>query len=316
MERPAQSQPVILLAGPTAVGKTAVSLKLAARLGCEIVNADSMQIYRYMDLGTAKPTREERAGVPHHLLDVADPDEPFDAARYLRMGRAVLHELHRGEVLPLVVGGTGLYMKALTRGLCEGAPSDEEIRAEIRGEEREKGLDSLFGELSRVDPAVARRLHPHDRQRILRALEVFRLTGRPLSGRQEQHGFSQRPYRTIKVCLHRDRRELYERINRRVEWMVESGFVDEVRRLLEMGYDPGLKSMQSLGYRQIVAFLHGKLSLESALGLIQRDTRRYAKRQITWFRGDIEFRWFHPEDLEGMVGFVREELEKAEKGSG
>jgi len=310
MEAYEPPQPVVLLAGPTAVGKTVVSLDLAVCLGSEIVNADSMQVYRGMDIGTAKPGREERARVPHHLLDVADPDEPFDAARYLRMGRGILTELHRRGVLPLVVGGTGLYMKALTRGLCEGPSSDEGIRAILQKEEEEKGLEFLFEELSRVDPAAARRLHPHDRQRILRALEVFRLTGRPLSARQSSHGFSRSPYRTVKVCLHRDRQELYERIDRRVERMMEAGFVAEVRRLLAVGYGPGLKPMQSLGYRQIVSFLRGECSLDSAVSRIQRDTRRYAKRQLTWFRGDLEFRWFHPRDRQAILKFVRKELRK------
>ncbi|HOV87235.1 MAG TPA: tRNA (adenosine(37)-N6)-dimethylallyltransferase MiaA [Syntrophobacteraceae bacterium] len=316
MEAYAPPPPVVLLAGPTAVGKTTVSLDLAVALGCEIVNADSMQVYRFMDIGTAKPGREERARVPHHLLDVADPDEPFDAARYLRMGQGILSELHGRGVLPLVVGGTGLYMKALTRGLCEGPPSDEGVRAILRREEKEKGLEFLFEELSRVDPAAARRLHPHDRQRILRALEVFRLTGQPLSARQSRHGFSQSPYRTVKVCLHRDRQELYERIDRRVERMMEAGFVEEVRRLLDMGYGPELKPMQSLGYRQIVSFLRGACSLDSAISRIQRDTRSYAKRQLTWFRGDPEFHWFHPRDRQVILEFVRAELRRVPDTAG
>jgi tRNA dimethylallyltransferase len=299
---------IILLAGPTAAGKTELALDLALHLGTEIVNADSMQVYRYMDIGTAKPTREHRALVPHHLLDAADPDEPFDAARYVRLARPVLEALHSRGKIPLVVGGTGLYVKVLTRGICMGAPGDPRVREQLLRELVEQGLPRLHEELLRVDPDAGRRIHPHDRQRIVRALEVYRLTGSPLSAFQSQHGFNHCIYRTAKIFLYRERNVLYERINRRVLQMMDQGLREEVRRLLQMGYGPELKPMQSLGYKQMAATLLGTCSLDSAILDMQRATRHYAKRQLTWFRGDPEFRWFHAESRKEILEWVQGQL--------
>jgi tRNA dimethylallyltransferase len=288
--------PVVLLAGPTGVGKTALSLRLASEWNGEIVNADSMQVYKLMDIGSAKPTPEERAQAPHHLIDVVAPDEPFDAGRYAETARPVVDELLRRGKIPLVVGGTGLYMKALLHGVCPGAPGSEEVKEELRRELEERGLDELHAELGRVDPRAARRIHPNDRQRILRALEVYRLTGAPLTEWQERHGFQDAPYRrVVKIFLHRDREELYARIDARVHLMLEQGFIEEVRRLLEMGYGPELKPMQSLGYRQATQYILGNTTLEEAVRQIQQETRRYAKRQMTWFRADPEFQWIDPD---------------------
>jgi len=284
--------PIILLAGPTGVGKTALSIELAERLGTEIVNADSMQVYRHMDIGTAKPTAEERSRIRHHLLDVVDPDEPFYAARYLELARPVVDSLHRQGKIPIVVGGTGLYMKILTRGICSGAPTDPAIREQLLAEAERYGLSWMHEELLRVDPELGSQIHPNDLQRIVRTLEVHRSSGKPLSYWQLKHRFEQILYRSVKIFLTRSREELYERIDRRVHMMIDNGFVDEVRRLLELGYGPQLKPMQSLGYRQLVRVLKGEDSLAGAVTQIQRETRRYAKRQFTWFRGDPEFRWF------------------------
>lgn len=296
--------PVILLAGPTAVGKTQLALEIAHRLGTEIINCDSMQVYRYMEIGTAKPTPEERALVPHHLLDVADPDEPFDAASYAELARPVIESLQNRGKMPLVVGGTGLYMKVLTRGICPAAPRDPAIREQLRRELEEHGLERLHQELGRVDPEAGRRLHPHDRQRVLRALEVQRLTGIPLSCWQSQHRFQQTIYRTVKIFLYRDRKVLYERINRRVRQMLEQGLVAEVRRLLAMGYGPELKSMQAVGYKQLAAHLLGACPLASAVSDMERATRHYARRQLTWFRGDSEFRWVQADDWQGILEWL------------
>lgn len=252
--------PVILLAGPTASGKTSLAIRLARSLATEIVNADSMQVYRYMDIGTAKPSVAERREVPHHVIDVADPDEPFDAARYLEIASPVVKALHERGKIPIVVGGTGLYMKVLTRGICSGPTSDPETKENLIRDESSKGLAYLHSELVRVDPEAASRIHPHDRQRIFRALEVFRLTGVPLSLHQEDHRFKQSIFPTIKLFIFRDREELYDRINRRVESMLEAGFKSEVQKLLAMGYGPELKPMQSLGYRQITEHILGGLS--------------------------------------------------------
>lgn len=296
--------PVILLAGPTAVGKTQLALEIAHRLGTEIINCDSMQVYRYMEIGTAKPTPEERALVPHHLLDVADPDEPFDAASYAELARPVIESLQNRGKMPLVVGGTGLYMKVLTRGICPAAPRDPAIREQLRRELEEHGLERLHQELGRVDPEAGRRLHPHDRQRVLRALEVQRLTGIPLSCWQSQHRFQQTIYRTVKIFLYRDRNVLYERINRRVRQMLEQGLVAEVGRLLAMGYGPELKSMQAVGYKQLAAHLLGACPLASAVSDMERATRHYARRQLTWFRGDSEFRWVQADDWQGILEWL------------
>jgi tRNA dimethylallyltransferase len=302
--------PVILLAGPTAAGKTSLAIRLARSLGTEIVNADSMQVYRYMNIGTAKPTDAQRREVPHHVIDVADPDEPFDAARYVDIAAPIIEELHgRGEI-PIVVGGTGLYMKVLTRGICAGPTSDPRIKEDLVRDESSKGLSSLHLELARVDPEAATRIHPHDRQRIFRALEVFRATGVPLSLHQKEHGFEQNIFPTIKLFIFRDREELYERINRRVELMLEEGLKSEVEKLLGMGYGAELRPMQSLGYRQMAAHLLGDLSFDRAVYLIQRETRRYAKRQITWFRADPEFHWLHAEDFEAILSWISGKLKE------
>jgi tRNA dimethylallyltransferase len=297
--------PIILLSGPTAVGKTELALEIAQRLGTEIVNADSMQVYRHMHIGTAKPTAEQRARVRHHLLDVADPDETFDAARYAELARPVIETLQGQGMIPLIVGGTGLYLKILTTGICPGAPGNHEIKQQLKLELAELGLPKLHEELLRVDPEAGRRIHPHDRQRIVRALEVYRLTGSPLSLRQSQHRFNERIYPSIKIFLYRDRNVLYERINRRVLQMLDEGLLEEVRRLLARGCGPELKPMQSLGYKQMVAHLRGVLSWDAAVSATQRATRHYAKRQLTWFRGDPEFRWFHADDRQGIWEWIQ-----------
>ncbi len=305
--------PAVLIAGPTASGKTAVSLELARRLSAEIVNADSMQVYRFMDIGTAKPTGDERRQAPHHLLDVVYPDEPFDAARYLELAAPVIADIHcRGRVA-LVVGGTGLYMKVLTRGICSGPSSDAEVRERLIAEEKERGLAALHDDLSGVDPDSALRIHPHDRQRILRALEVYYSTGAPLSLSQKQHGFRESPVRAVRILLLRDRDELYARIERRVEIMLQEGLKEEVERLIARGYSPSLKSMQSLGYKQMAAHLAGEFTFDEAVRLIKRDTRRYAKRQLTWFRGDPDFRAFHADDIEAIFAFISSELVRSRK---
>lgn len=297
--------PVIILAGPTAVGKTALSLALATELQTDIVNADSMQVYRFMDIGTAKPSPEERARVPHHLIDVVNPDEDFDAARYLEYARPVVNACHGRGKIPLVVGGTGLYLKVLTRGICPGPPSDPAVRRALQDELESRGLEALHRRLLQVDPELGRRLHPHDRQRILRALEVFCASGTPLSQWQSRHRFRDTLYPSVKIALHRDREDLHRRIQRRVLQMMEQGFLQEVKDLLAQGYGPELKPMQSLGYRHLIRFLEGTVTLERAVEEIQRDTRRYAKRQFTWFRNDPEFRWFHPEDHPAVLRHVR-----------
>ncbi len=296
---------VAVLVGPTAVGKTGVALELARELGAGIVNADSLQIYRELDIGTAKPTAAERSLVPHHLVDVVDPPDPYDASRYSHEAREIIADLHRRGLPPLVVGGTGLYLKALLSGLfTEGAP-DARIRQRLRQELTDKGLPALHERLKRLDPASAWRLHPHDTYRILRALEVMEATGQPLSALLEAHQFRDSPYQTLKLGLVLPREELNRRIEERVEAMLAQGWLEEVRGLLSR-YPPDLKPFQALGYRHLIAFLQGRWSWEEAIELLKRDTRRYAKRQLTWFKGDPEVRWHAPDEVQEMLAVLRE----------
>jgi len=291
---------VAALVGPTAVGKTAVALALAEPLGAEIVNADSLQVYRELNIGTAKPTLTERARVPHHLLDLVDPPEPYDAARYCREGREVLAGLARRGAPPLVVGGTGLYLKALLRGLFpEGEPRGA-VRDRLRRELGVLGLPALFARLLRLDPATAARLHPHDTYRILRALEVMEATGKPLSAFLAAHRFQDAPYQVLKLGLNLPREELHRRIEWRLEMMLAQGWLAEVQGLLER-YPPTLKPLQALGYRHLIHYLTGRWRWEEALSLLARDTRRYAKRQLTWFAADPAIRWFHPDQIDAMA---------------
>jgi tRNA dimethylallyltransferase len=297
--------PLIVLAGPTGVGKTDLSLRLSARLRTDIINADSMQVYRYLDIGTAKPTPEQRAMAAHHLWDVVSPDQDFDAARYARLARATVDALYTVGKIPLLVGGTGLYLKALEKGLCPGPPSDLRVRQELRNELTEHGPARLHRLLRDCDPESAEKLHPNDRQRVLRALEVFRLSGIPLSRWQSHHRFRQSRYAAIKIFLDRDRTELYDRIDARVRIMINQGFLDEVRSLLARGFGPELKSMQSLGYRHMCRYLKGERSWTETIEDIQRDTRRYAKRQFTWFRADPDYHWLHADDENGIWSYIK-----------
>ncbi len=314
LQHPLNKHPrVAVLLGPTAVGKTGVALTLAGYLGAEIINADSLQVYRDLNIGTAKPSREEQALVCHHLVGVASPREPYDAARYSREGRAVLAQLHRRGVPPLVVGGTGLYLKALFQGLMDDGEPSEEIRVRLRQELAALGLPPLYDRLKGLDPEAASRLHPHDTYRILRALEVMEATGRPLSALQAAHRFQDCPYEVLKLGLTLPREELYRRIEARVEAMLEGGWLEEVRGLLSR-YPPDLKPLKALGYRHLMDFLQGRWTWEEALEHLKRDTRRFAKRQFTWFRADPEIKWFEPEQIEEMRACLQEFFRKDLRG--
>lgn len=272
-------------------------MALAGKRGGQIVNADSMQVYRGMDIGTAKPTLKERQCVPHHLLDVVEPDEPFDVSRYIGAARGIIDGLHREGRTVFVVGGTGLYIRALTGGLIDGPGADESLRKDLKEEMTRLGKPHLYEKLCRKDPRAAARINPNDGVRIIRALEVLELTGRSIVEYQEEHRFQERPFDVLKIGLAMDREELNERIDTRTERMVADGFVEEVRRLLGQGYDGMLKPMQSLGYRHLVAHLAGQKDLKGAVGLIKRDTRHYARRQMTWFSADPEVLWLAPKDI-------------------
>lgn len=285
---------VVVILGPTAVGKSEVASELAPELRAEIINADSQQVYRYMDIGTGKPSAAQRRRVPHHLIDVVDPDEEFNAAMFRRLAAESISNIHTRGKCAIVCGGTGLYIKALTKGLFTGPAHDPEVRGALSREAERNGLAALYERLRQFDPEATTWIHPHDRQRILRALEVYQLTGKPMSQWQKEHAFAESPYHLLTIGLNRARAELYDAINRRCDRMIENGLLDEVRQLVARGYGLELKPLQSVGYRQMGMVLRGDLPLDDAVYVMKRDTRRLAKRQLTWFRNDREILWFHP----------------------
>ncbi len=284
------ASPIIALVGPTGVGKTDLAIAVAQQLGAEIVNADSRQVYRYLDVGSAKPTSAQQAAVRHHLLDVVDPDEPFDCARYRELAVRAIGEIQGRHRRVLLVGGTGLYLKVLMGGLFAGPPCDPALRRALEAEET-AAPGRLHLRLQQMDPATARRLHPHDRVRIVRALEVALLTGRPISAWQAAHAFREHTLPIIPLGLHLERHLLYERINSRCRAMVVAGLVEEVRTLWQRGFGPELPPLRSIGYAQIGAYLRRRLPLEAALEEMARATRHLAKRQLTWFRSTPGLRW-------------------------
>lgn len=285
-----QKKPLLVITGPTAAGKTALALELGARRDIEIISADSRQVYRYMDIGTAKASPEECARVVHHCIDIVDPHEPFSVSDFTRLAQYTIEDIHRRQRLPVVVGGTGLYIRALTQGLAPLPGADESLRRQWHAEEHEK-KGSLYARLSQIDPRMAKGLHINDVTRIIRALEVHALTGRTISSWQEEHSFSERPYHDIRVAVTCERTHLYRRIEERVEQMLELGLLDETRMLLERGYTPELKAMRTIGYKECVAHLRSEMSFADAVTRIKRDTRRYAKRQLTWLRHEEEINW-------------------------
>ncbi|MDA8429648.1 MAG: tRNA (adenosine(37)-N6)-dimethylallyltransferase MiaA [Geobacteraceae bacterium] len=283
---------LLVICGPTASGKSDLALRLAHQLDGEIVNADSMQVYRGMDIGTAKPSPEQQQDIPHHLIDIAEPGQAFSAADFAEAAdRAISTICSRGKH-PIVVGGTGLYIRSLLKGLVD-SPGDANgtLRQELRTEARERGNRAMLEELRRVDPELAECIHPNNLVRIIRGLEVFRTTGVPLSRYQREHAFSGQHYRSLQIGIHVARPLLYDRIDQRVDRMIEDGLLQEVQQLLNAGYGPASKAMRAIGYKQMTAHLSGESTLEEAIRLIKRDTRHYAKRQLTWFNADKDILW-------------------------
>jgi tRNA dimethylallyltransferase len=280
---------LLIIVGPTAVGKTEISLAIAEEIGAEIISADSMQVYRGMDIGTAKPTPDERARVPHHLIDAADPKEEFSAGRYVQFADEAIEDIRRRGKIPLVVGGTGMYVRALLQGIFEGPGADFKLReALFETERKEPGI--LYNQLKNKDKKAAEKIHPSDTRRIIRALEVFEKSGKPISEKQSQWGNKSR-YDCKIAGLTMPRPELYKRIDVRVDKMFEIGLLEEVKRLKNEGCTREMSSMHALGYKQLMAHLDGELTLDEAIRLIKRDTRHYAKRQYTWFNGQEGVQW-------------------------
>ena len=298
------SPKLIIISGPTCSGKSALAVELASILDGEIINADSMQVYRGMDIGTAKLSISERKGIPHHLIDIINPDQEFNAALFLVHALPIIKDLHSKKIPIIVVGGTGLYVRALLGGLFNCPPSDLELRQNLWEECEKEGPSFLYEKLLRLDRNAADRIHPMDKVRIIRALEVIHLTGYQFSELTRKHSFSNKRFSPLNLCLHVDRQLLYSRINRRTISMIDSGFINEVEVLLKMGYDSNIKSMQAIGYRHIVGYLKDKWNFTETIRLIQRDTRRYAKRQLTWLRADPDIILVNPDDTTEIINKV------------
>jgi len=300
--------PVVVVTGPTASGKSACAIRLAERFRGEIVNADSMQVYRYLDIGTAKPSVRERARVPHHLIDVVLPSEIYSAGRYRSDARAAADRIHaRGQVV-FLTGGTGLYIRAFLAGLLEGGGADQTLRSQL---EEEHATAVAAGDplrvhrrLAELDPAAAERIHPHDLRRVIRALELSLRAGGAASAIRRAHGFADQPYHTLHLALDPGRDELDRRIDLRCESMIESGLLREVRALRGMGYGPELRSMQAIGYRHMAPVVDGADTLANALVAMKRDTRQFARRQRTWIRRVPEALPLHPDDEDAIVKSV------------
>ena len=293
---------VIVIAGPTASGKTTCGIELAENVRGEIVSADSIQIYRHLDIGSAKPTLHEQCRVTHHMIDIRNPDEEFSAGEYVRESRACIDKIHSRGMVPLVVGGTGLYIKLLLGGIVDVPTTDPSVRQRLKEEEaRREGV--LYSRLVTIDPESALRIAPQNLVRIVRALEVYELTGRRLSDIQREHSLKDRPYRVLFFGIAPSRDVLYERIDKRVDSMIKGGLWEEVRRLYDLGFSRELRPLQSLGYRHAGMVLAGEADEDEAIRLMKRDTRRFAKRQLTWFRSEPEMQWFDPEDRT-RIGFA------------
>lgn len=294
------SSPVLVLIGPTAIGKTDLSLNLAERFNCEIISVDSMQVYRYMDIGTAKPSIQERRGIPHHLIDIIDPDARYDASLFrVDALQAIMDITKRGKI-PLLTGGTGLYLKALTDGLFSVSVKENlDLRENLKKRLDLEGKERLYAELKKIDILTAARIHKNDTHRLLRALEIFYSTGRTWSSYlQEQNESPVQFEKIFKAGLHCKRQDLYDRIEKRSLQMLEGGLIQEVEKLHDMGYDKTLASMQSIGYRHVNNYLSGLWNMDETTRLLVRDTRRYAKRQLTWFGKDSSLTWFARQDHE------------------
>lgn len=288
---------IITIAGPTASGKTALSIQLAKEMDGEIVSCDSMQVYKDMDIGTAKPTREEQAGIPHHMLSVAEPWEDFSVSRYCAMADPIVEDILRRGKSPIIVGGTGLYMDALIRGNAFAPCPSTGRREELEALAASQGIEAVIEKLQKVDPESAARLHPSDQKRIVRAMEVYLETGMTITEHNRKTQEIPPKYHPIRFTLtDRQRQTLYDRIDRRVDTMVEAGLIEEIQGLLARGIPEKCTAMQAIGYKEFVAALHGACSLEEAAGQVKQSSRRYAKRQLTWFRRNPENIWLIRED--------------------
>lgn len=300
---------LIIILGPTGVGKSATAIKLAKEFGSEIINCDSMQVYKAFNIGTDKIPPDKREGIPHHLLDVVDPSTQFTAADFVALALKAVTDIIKKKKLPLIVGGTGLYLKALIDGLFPGGKSDPKIRQKLEKEAQKKGLESLRVKLMEVDPVYSQKIHSNDKVRIIRALEVYLSTKKPFSEHFSHTKSSVEDFNIIKIGLKLERQELYKRIEQRTDKMFERGLIQEVENLLQTGIDESSPPFRALGYKHALQHLRKEISLEEAISFTKRDTRRYAKRQMTWFKKMKGIEWFSPHDYTSIVKTIKESLE-------
>lgn len=311
--------PVVLIVGPTGVGKTALSIKVAKAFDTEIISCDSMQIYKHMDIGTAKVTEDEADGVLHHMTDIAEPFENYSVCEYVNDAKEIISDMTKRGKLPVIVGGTGLYADSLLGKMSfeDTAPTDEKYREELYALAEEKGVEFVHKMLSGVDKKSADTIHPNNVKRVIRALEYYKATGKPISLHNEESKKVECPYNAVKIGLIRSRENLYKRIDQRVDIMLKCGLEDEVKKLIQMGLKKEHTSMQAIGYKEIAESLSGSITLDEAAELIKRDSRRYAKRQLTWFRRDNGINWINLDETtqEDALAICRELIEKTLKGN-
>ncbi len=308
-----QKKPLVVLTGPTAVGKTKASIELAKSIGGEIISADSMQVYRYMDIGSAKISKEEMEGVPHYLVDVLDPREDFHVVKFQEMAKSAMEEIYSHGHIPILVGGTGFYIQALVYDIdFTNKDEDTSIRRKLETFADQEGLTALHERLRKVDPKSAELIHTNNKKRVIRALEFFEQTGKPISEHNEVEKSKKSPYDFRYFVLTDDRQRLYNRIDQRVDLMIEKGLVEEVKGLRQMGCKKDMVSMQGLGYKEILEYLDGDTSLEEAIYKIKRDTRHFAKRQLTWFRRERQVIWLNKENYQTEEALIEDMIKKTE----
>jgi len=299
---------IIVICGPTGIGKTSFSIALAKVFNAEIIGADSMQIYKYMNIGTAKPNALELNMVRHHLVDFVDPIEAFDAGKYMKCADQAIIDISQRSKLPIVAGGTGLYIRALLYGLFRSHSICEKTIVKLTKELEDKGNHELYDQLKECDPNAAKKIHQNDSFRLIRALEVFQTSGKTISREQKKHNFEHQRYKCLKIGLRMDRELLYDRINQRVDMMLDLGLLVEVKSLLDRGYSFDLKPMNSIGYKHMGMFLNKEVDWDEAVRLLKRDTRRYAKRQFTWFHKDKDIIWLEPQQIDQAMKHIKEFL--------
>ena len=306
-------KPLVIIAGPTACGKTATSIELAKKINGEIISADSMQVYKYMDIGTAKATKQEMQDIPHYLIDEFYPDEEFNVMIFQKKAKDYIDQIYKKGKIPILVGGTGFYINALVfdNNFVE-EESDSNLRNELYELAEKNGVEYLHNMLKECDPESAEKIHYNNVKRVARAIEFYKKTGKPISEHNKEAKSKSSPYKTAFIVLDMDRQKLYERINKRVDVMIEDGLVDEVKMLLEKGYKKELVSMQGLGYKEIVAYINGETSLEEAIEKLKQSTRHFAKRQLTWFRGQTDGLWIDISDgdVDNAVNKIIDYMEK------